>query len=418
MDNLSLAGFIALGLLLASAFFSGTEAALFSLDRVQLRRLERDGRPSSRRVLRFLARPDELLVLILTGNTLVNIGLSVFATSFAVKRFGPRGVEIAILCVTATVLLIGEVTPKTVAVNFPAALSRVLVYPLRFVRRLLYPFILLVTALSNLCLRALRLDPSLLRPSRLFSRGELNELLEGAEGIMTAHESRLVQNILEFSETRATEVMTPRVDMIAAPESMDRAELEALVIRSKHSRLPIYRRTIDEIVGYLPTRDFLLHPERRLSELIRPVMIYPDRAFVSRIFYETQKARVSLVVVVNEYGETIGLLTREDLIEELVGEIYDEFESREEALREVAPGLYSAAGQFNLEELNEALKLDLPIEDAYTLNGFLSGLHGGIPRRGVRIEFEEMEFTVTEISRHRIQRCLIRLPQPKLEAKE
>jgi len=412
MDNLKLVGLVVLGLLLASAFFSGTEAALFSLDRVQLRRLERDGRGSSRRLLRFLARPDELLILILTGNTLVNVGLSALATSLCVRQFGPRGVEIAIALVTATVLVFGEVTPKTVAVNFPEATSRLVVHPLRLVRRLLFPLIALVTALSNLGLRALKLDRSLLRPSRLLSRGELNVLLEGAEGIMTAHESRLVQNILDFSETRAAEVMTPRVDMVVAPETIDRGELEALLVRSKHSRVPIYRRTIDEIIGYLPTRDFLLHPEKRVAELLRPVRFFPDCALVSRVFYETQKSRAAVVVVVNEYGETVGLLTREDMLEELVGEIYDEYESREASLQQLSPGLYSAAGQIHLEELNAALKLDLSLEDAYTLNGLLSGLHGGIPRRNETVMHQGIRFTVTEVSRHRIQRCLIQLPPP------
>lgn len=412
MDSIGLMVPIVAGLLLLSAFFSGSEAALFSLDRVQLRRLERDGRASSRRVLRFLTRPDDLLILILTGNTLVNVGLSVIGTSLCIRLFGERGVEVAILIVTVSVLLVGEVTPKTVAVNFPEQVARLIAWPLRATRWLLYPFILIVTAVSNLCLRLLRLDRALLRPPPFLSRGELNVLLAGAEGIMTAHESRLVQNILEFSSTRAAEVMTPRVDMLAAPESLDRSELQELVVEAKHSRIPIYRRTIDEIIGWLPTRDFLLHPEKRPSELLRPVAIYPDTALVSRIFYETQKNRQSLAIVVNEYGETVGLLTREDLLEELVGEIYDEYESREEALRALGPGVYSAAGQINLEELNQALKLDLPIEDAYTLNGFLTALFGGIPRRGETIAFEGVQFTISEVLRHRIQRCLIRLPEP------
>lgn len=406
---LALIGFLLLG----SAFFSASEAAFYSLDRVQLRRMERDGRASSRRVRRALARPTDLLVTILTGNTLVNVGISVIATGMFVRRFGPGAVGLSILVVTVVVLLVGEVTPKTIAVNFPERIARALSAPIRWVQYLLSPLTWIVSLLSNACLRRLHVDTVGLGPDRWLSRGELNVLLEGADGagIMTEQESQLVQNILDFSSTRAAEVMTPRVDVIAAPEDMDRAELEQLVVSSKHSRIPIYRRTIDEIVGYLPTRDFLLMPEKAQQDLLKPVVIFPDRALVSRIFYETQRARVSLVVLVNEYGETVGLLTREDLLEELVGEIYDEFETREEPLKKLPSGLWSATGQLNLEELNEALELDLPIEDAYTLNGFLTGLHGGIPRKGETLDWHGVEFTIAEISRHRVQRCLIRLPE-------
>lgn len=411
-------------LLLASAFFSGTEAAFFSLNRVQLRRLEQEAGARSRAVVRVLSRPGDFLTTVLVGNNLVNVAISVLATTLALRQFGERGVEIAVAVTTLVVVIFGDITPKTLAVNFPERFSRAAVNIYRVIRVLLAPLVAAVSFLSDLCLRALGLEPLLTNPSRLLSRGELGTILEGAdeEGVMTARESHLVQNILDFTATTAEEIMTPRIDVVAVPENLERARLEERVIAAKHSRVPVYRRTIDEVIGYLPVRDFLLYPERRLSELIRPVAVFPEQARAAKVFYEIQRARTPMVIVVNEYGETVGLLTREDLVEEVVGDIYDEFEPGQEPIRRLSRGRYLTSGQVNLEELNDALDLDLPLEDAVTLSGFLTGLYGGIPRRGERIRWPGVEFRVAEASANRIERVILRLeregPAPAAESEE
>jgi len=399
-------------LLVASALLSATEASFFSLNRVQLRRFERDGRSSSKRVLRLLSKPSHLLVTILTGSTLVNIAFSVVVTTAALRLFGEHGVEIAIVVSTLAILLLGEVTPKTLAVNFPEAFSRTLVHPFRFFSLLLAPFTSFVGVLSDLVLRALGQEKGSSAASPSITRGELDALLQGADrqGIMTPHESRLVQNILQFSSTRAAEVMTPRVDMVAASIDLAPEELAELFAKSKHSRIPIHRGAIDEIFGYVKARDVLLHPASKIEEMVRPIAIYPDAARISEIFYETQRNRAALTIVVNEYGETVGLLTREDLLEELVGEIYDEYELRDEPLRKLGPDRWSAVGQIGLEELNESLGIDLPVEDAYTLSGLIANLAGGIPPRNAVLRYENVVLTVLEVSRHRVQRVQIDAP--------
>jgi len=408
--------FLLLGfLLLTSAFFSGTEAAFFSLTRLHLRRLERDGRRRSRSVLHVLSRPGDLLTTVLVGNTLVNVAISAVATAVLLNRLGARGVEVAVGLCSLAVLFFGEVAPKTVAVNFPEAACRSAVDGYRLARVLLAPLVAVVSSLANLILKGLGLGLLPLSEDRRLSRMELGSLLEGAdeEGVMTARETQLVQNILGFPNTTAEEVMTPRVDMIAAPEDLEPERLEELVAGAKHSRIPVYRGTIDEIIGYLPVRDFLLSPETRLGELIRPVAVFPERARASRIFYEIQKNRTPMVIVVNEYGETVGLLTREDLIEELVGDIFDEFEAGGQEIQRLGPGSYRALGRANLEELGETLSREFPDEDAVTLNGFLTRIHGGIPRKGEEIRWGGLVFTVEEVARHRIQRCFIEAPAPE-----
>lgn len=401
-------------LLLLSGFFSGTEAAFFALNRVQRRRLERDGSAVARLVLDTLSRPTHFLTTVLVGNTLVNVALSVVTTSLFLRWLGDgAGLQVAIPVMTVAVLLFGEVTPKTVAVNHPERVTRVTVRAIRFVQVLLAPVVAAVTFLSDAILRVFGVENGALIQSTALSRGELGSLLEGADrdGVMTARESWLAQNILEFSTTRAEEIMTPRVDMVAASVEMEREELEALVLSARRSRIPIYRRTIDEIDGYLPTRDFLLHPETKVTELIRPVAIFSERALLSQVFYETQKARTPLTVLVNEYGETVGMLTQEDMVEELVGEIHDEFGAKDDELAEIAPGVFTVSGQMNLEELNEASGLSIPDEDTVTLNGFLSALHGGIPAAGEEIVWNGVRFEILEASRHRVLRVRIRVEE-------
>jgi CBS domain containing-hemolysin-like protein len=406
---------VVLGLLLfASAFFSGTETAFFALNRLQVRRMERDGGSRARRVLAVLARPQDLLNTVLVGNTLVNIATTVVVTTLMIDRLGRLGVEVAIAVSTVAVLLLGEVTPKTLAMNYPEAASRNLVYPYRLIHALLAPLVSFVSFLAGLVLALLRIKPIATGPGGLFSRSELGSLFEGAdeEGVMTARESRLVQRILGLSALTAEEIMTPRVDMVAVPEGIDRARLEEIVIAAKHSRIPVYARTIDEIRGYLKVRDFLLDPDRRMADLVRPVAIFPERAPASRVFYEMQRRRTALAVVVNEYGETTGLLTREDAIEEVVGDIYDEYESVRESLVPMGPGEWLAEGRLRLEELNESLAIDLPRDDAVTLSGFLTGIFGHLPARGETTRWDGIEFTALEVSRHRIQRARVRLPRP------
>jgi putative hemolysin len=403
---------VVLGMLLvASAFFSGTETAFFALNRLQVRRMERDGGSRARRVLTVLTRPQDLLNTVLVGNTLVNIATTVVVTTLLIHRLGRLGVEVSIAVSTVAVLLLGEVTPKTLAMNYPEAASRGLVDPYRLVRALLMPLVSFVSFLAGLVLRLLRIRPIAVGPGGLFSRTELGSLFEGAdeEGVMTARESRLVQRILGLSSLTAEEIMTPRVDMVAVPEGIDRDRLEEIVIAAKHSRIPVYDRTIDEIHGYLKVRDFLLDPARRMADLVRPVAIFPERAPASRVFYEMQRSRSALAVIVNEYGETTGLLTREDLIEEVVGDIYDEYESAHEPLVQTAPGEWMAEGSLRIEELNESLGVELPLDEAVTLSGFLTGIFGRLPSRGETIGWNGIEFVVVEVSRHRIQRARVRL---------
>ena len=394
-----------------SALFSGSEAALFSLNRFQRRQIEAEGGRASRAVNRLLASPQHLLSSLLVGNTLVNIAIPAMITSLAIQQFGKGGVEIAILTSSVLILLGGEVLPKTIAVNFPRGFSRVVSIPLRFLLFLLQPLTRIANAAAGGLLRLMG-QPEVkggsdrrVTPSEL--RAAFEEIDDGTE--MSKLESRLVQNILFFPKTTAEEVMTPRVDIVAAPVTATAEELRNLIETTKHSRIPLYEKTLDSIIGHLPSRSFLLDPTMPISRLMRPVLVVPEKAPVDRIFHDLRKGRWRMAVVVNEYGETVGLFTQEDLIEEVIGELSDEYErAAEEEIVHRGEGVFDVRGQASLTDLGAALDRDLPQDQAVTVNGFLCALYGGFPRPGTLLRWDELEFEVLEVARHRIQKVRIR----------
>jgi putative hemolysin len=402
-------------LVLVSALFSGAEAALFSLNQIQIRQIQaRRDRPS-RWVLRLLAKPQRLLNSLLVGNTLVNVALTSVATGIAVHRFGEGGLQLAVVVASLVILLLGEILPKTIAVNFPRSVSRAAAIPLAGLVPLLIPLTTAVAAVAGLLGRMVGLRSLDRGSTRRVTATELRAALEDIDedAGMSRLESRLVQNILDFSRTTAEEVMTPRIDIVAAPLTADKEEFRRTIAESKHARIPLHEGTLDSIMGFLPSREFLLDPSARIANLIRPVLIVPEKAPVDRIFHDLRKGRWKMAVVVNEYGETVGLITLEDLIEEVVGELHDEYEPSVEEIVEVEDGLFEVRGRTSLADLGGRLDMDLPQEQAVTVNGFLCALYGGFPRPGTVLSWESLEFEVLEVARHRIQRARVRNLDPE-----
>ena len=413
MHPLVLIGMVVL--LFGSAYFSGSEAALFSLSRLQIHRLASRRDRASRRIRDLLHDPSETLTTLLVGNNLVNIALSSIATYFflALFRDGHQGeaVEVATVVVTLAVLIFGEITPKTLAVTHNLAMARLVSGSLLATAQILTP---LSKAMHWLALRVLRLirieDRERAGSGTLISRAELHALLEDVDSdssIITRNESRMVQNILGFSKRTAEQIMTPRVDVIDLDLEAPREELIAMMRETRHSRYPAYRHDPDDVLGFVQAKDYLLNPERDLTEMLRPIAFMPESATVSRVFSEMQRAQTAMVVVVNEYGEMVGIITREDVIEEIVGDIYDEFDLEEAPIRKRGEGIFIVSGRTDLADLNADLDLHFPDESAVTLNGFLCEVHGRIPPVGAVIEWEGLRFHVLEVARHQIRKVLV-----------
>ncbi len=395
-------------LLLCSGCFSATETALFSLNRVERRRLKDDKSIRSQLIARALLRPRELLSTVLFGNTLINVATSATATILFQRLLQAHSLTAAIVVDTLLVLFIGDIIPKTIAVNQARPLAHAAIKPLHFFAKLSRPVVGIFDRLARWILRVLKVPEE---AGGALSPSELEVLFEeaGRKKTITAEERRIARNIMRFSETTAEEIMTPRVDVVAAPLGATREELEQVMIEARHSRIPIYEEGVDHIVGFVSTKEFFLNPDREIRELLKPVAIFPEGARIPRVFRYMQKNFLNMAVIVNEYGVTSGIVTMEDLVEEIVGEIYDEYEKAEELIRPVGPDEWLVLCRAPIEEVNEACGLNLPEVDSVTLNGYLCDQFGEIPGPGQTIERNGARFTIVESKRRRIVSCQIKL---------
>ena len=394
-------------LLLCSGCFSGTETALFSLNRIERRRLKEDKSVRSQLIVRALQRPRELLSTILFGNTLINVATSVTATLLFQRFLKTHSLTAAIVVDSLLVLFIGEIIPKTIAVNQAMPLSRVAIKPLHFFAKLSGPVVRIFDLAAHGILRVFKVPEE---AGGGLSPSELEVLFEeaGRKETITAEEKRIARNIMRFSETTAEEIMTPRVDVAAAPLSITREGLEQVMIESRHSRIPIYEEGVDHIVGFISTKEFFLNPDREIRKLLKPVAIFPEGARIHRVFRYMQKNLLNMTVIVNEYGVTSGIVTMEDLVEEIVGEIYDEYEKAEELIKSVGLDEWLVLCRASIEEVNEACGLNLPEADSVTLNGYLCDQFGEIPAPGRTIERNGARFTIAESKRRRIGSCRLK----------
>lgn len=394
------------GLLCASGGFSSTETALFSLSRVERRQLKEESSLRLQLIATVLQRPRKLLSTILFGNTLVNVATASVSTLLFERLLSSHSVAAAIVVDTALVLVFGEILPKTIAVNAPMPIARAMIMPIHLFSRATAPVVGIFDRAAKGVLRLLRVPEE---SGSALSPRELSLLFEeaGRRKAISAHETAMARNIIEFSETTADQIMTPRVEMVAASMDTPKDAIRALMIKARRSRIPIFDGDVDNIVGFLGSKEFLLSADRETRELLKPVAIFPEGAKLHRVFRHMQKQRINMAVVVNEYGETAGILTMEDLIEEVVGEIYDEYEKEELLIRRVRPGEWIVRARAPLADVNEACGLALPDAEAVTLNGYLCDEFGEIPAPGRQLEREGVRFTVLESLRRRIVRVRI-----------
>lgn len=408
--------FLAFGLLVLialSATFSGSETALFSLNRLQLRRFERSGSRRERLVAAVVSRPERLLAGILLGNTVVNVASS--SVSLALLRrlegylFGLDPVSTSVVVATAVLLVAGEILPKGLAVHWPERVAPTLITVLSPLLKILTP---VAELLARLARRLLRAVGAVEEKGQSMERGELQilfeDIQEGKE--FTADEGLIASNLFEFFETRAYEVMTPRVDMVGVNVDLGPEAFHEAVIAARHSRVPVYRDNWDQVIGFLNAKEYLLEPDLQLDDLLRPVRFVPERARLSRVLADMQSQRLNLVIVVNEYGGTAGIITQEDIAEEVVGEIFNEQEIEEAAeLEQTDAGVWKVAGLLSLHDMAEAMAITLPTGPAETVAGRVAYLLGRPPRRGDRVEDGQLAYRVLQVRRHRAQRVEVSL---------
>ncbi|GAA6733395.1 hemolysin family protein [Thermus oshimai] len=397
-------------LLVLSAFFSASETAFTTLYPWKVRELaERKNGP-----FRLLAQDiTRFLTTILVGNNLVNIAATALVTDLATRAFGSTGVGIATGLMTFLILFFGEITPKSLAVHHAEALARVAAWPIYFLSVLFYPLGRFFSLVSGALLRLLGLEP---RDTPLVSEDELRLILAGAEesGTIEAQEEEMIHSILELEETPVREIMTPRVEMVAIEAEATLEDFLHLFREHRYSRVPVYRESVDHIVGVAYAKDLLdFYCEedlkgRTVVSIAHPPYFVPENMDAWSLLREMKRRKVHMAIVVDEFGGTAGLVTLEDVMEEIVGEIYDETDEPEDAaIRRLPDGALSIQAQTPIDEVSEALGVELPEGEYDTLSGFLYERFGRIPSVGESVEWAGFRFLVESADQRRIERVRV-----------
>jgi CBS domain containing-hemolysin-like protein len=409
--------------LVFSAFFSSSETALTALSDVRLEQLL-ERHPRWARSLRVWRRnPNGVLTTILIGNNLFNITASALATDLASLYFvGASAIPIAIGIMTFLLLFIGEITPKTFARTYSEALAPLLMNLVIAFHVLFFPVGWVITGFLRGMIRLL---------GGRERRGNLTEediefivSLGRRQGIIDKEKEHLLSSIFEFTDTTAREIMVPRTDMVAVEVGSPYETVVELVLQTGFSRIPVFEGAIDKIVGIFYTKNLITPPKREeregfLASRMRPPVFVPESKKISELLKMFQKERIHMALVVNEFGGTEGIVTLEDVIEELLGEIHDEFDVSEERLVRTSGGDYIADARVGVEELEEELAIEFPSERDYeTLGGFLMELSGEVPPKDWKHDFGGYCFQVTEADPHRVLKVQISLVQLDADGRE
>jgi len=399
-------------LVIVSALLTGAEAAYFSLGRARLRRLAEKQDAERGALQPLLARPHDLLVTILVGITLANIGASALAASIAASLFGPAGLAVAIGAMTILLVVFGEVLPMSLAVDHPERYSAWVSRPVTWLSALLWPVRKVLGALTTMTLRLLGSERPRGEPE--ISEEELRTLVDvGArEGVVDRTEREMIHKVFDLEDTVIREVMVPRPDMFCLDVATPSADILLLLRENVHSRVPVFEETVDHIVGVLYTKDLLPHlaglpPGFDLRAHLHPPYFVPESKRADALLREFQAKKLHLAIVVDEYGGTAGLVTLEDLLEELVGEIRDEFDEEERLIQKVDATSYRVAGKLPIDELNAATGLRLPNDAFDTVGGWVLDLFGRVPNRGEKSQAGEVTVTVEKVERTRVIEVLI-----------
>lgn len=389
-----------------SAFFSASETALFSLDIIKIKRLSQEGKNTDA-MLRLLENPLRCLTTILAGNALVNIAITSILTVLFIDWFGDKGVGIAIGVATIVLLLFGEVTPKTIAIHNSERLAYLFAGPLYFFHRLIAPFLFLATRICDAIILAFHWQP---RKEPTLTEEEFRTVIElgHRHGVVAKSEKEMVVSILELTTTTAREIMTPRTDIKALSLDADRGSALHLAARVKHARLPVYRDSLDNILGSIETKDLFLEEGKSLGELVRPVEFVPVTKKIDELLGDFTKKGARVAIVVDEYGGTSGLVTMEDILEEVFGEIEDELKTKEELVIEAGPGVFRLSGRAPIYKVNEDCRLEIPPGDYETIAGYLLFVFGKIPAEGEEVTSAGGVFTIEKLSGRRIKTVLFK----------
>lgn len=395
-----------------SAFFSGSETALMALDRSRVSYLVEKKRPGAAELSKMLQQPDWLLGGLLIGNNIANIALSVLATTFFVRIYGERGDLLTIAVLTPMVLIISEVCPKTFAARRAELVAFFVRRPIQLILWLLSPFIWLVTRFSLVLTKLFKADAE--QPHMSADEIQTMIALGAKTGSVPGEQHQMLHGVFELSQIRVRDVMIPRTEVDGVEFSAGFAEILAQITAATHSRFPVYKGDTDNIVGLIHSKDILRYinkPEEfDMLKVMREPYFVPEVKQVQALLQAFRRRRVHLAVVLDEYGGVEGIVTLEDVLEEIVGEIQDEYDAEEPGITAIGGGAYLIDGGISLRAFNRRFNREINEDEATTVAGLMLSRLGSIPDEGQSCQVDDMTLTAHKVVMHRIEMIELQLP--------
>lgn len=404
-------------LLCLSAFFSSSETALTTVNQIRMRTLADNGDKRAARVLRVTGNPGKMLSAILIGNNIVNLSASSISTSLAIHLFGNTGAGIATGILTFLILIFGEVTPKTMATIKADSMSLTVAAPIGLLMKILTPVIFIINKLSLGLMFLLHVN--IKDAQKKMTEEELRTIVDVSQenGVIEHEERDMIHNLFDFGDAEAKEIMVPRIDMTFVQADATYQEVLDIFRQDMFTRLPVYEDSTDNVIGIINMKDFLLQndtPEFSVRNLLREPYFTYEHKNTADLFLEMRKSSISLAIVLDEYGVTAGLITLEDLLEEIVGEIRDEYDADEEDdITRISDREFYVLGSANLNDVSEALSLHFTSDDYDTIGGYCLGLLDHLPEKNeIILTDNNILIRIDRMEKNRIERIYIRLPEP------
>ena len=406
-----------IALLVLSALFSSSETALTTGNRIRIRTLAGQGDKRAMTLLAVLQNPEKMLSVILIGNNVVNLYASSLATTVTLSLFGSKLVGVATGILTLAVLVFGEVAPKTMASRNAEQIALRAAGPVKCLMWLFTPLVFVVNNLARLVMKLFGAD----RPGKreLMTAEELRTIVQVGheDGVIENSERKMIDNVFDFGDRSARDIMIPRIDMTCIDVEAGYDELMEVVREEKYTRIPVYKESADTIVGILNIKDLLFRAQDkpfRIAELMRKPLFTYEQKKTSELMVEMRKNYTNLAIVLDEYGVTAGMVTMEDILEEIVGEIRDEYDRDEEkSIRRIAPNTYLIEGNVKIDDVNEVLQLHLASEDYESIGGYVLEQLEHFPKEGECVTKGGISFTVTRMEQTRIAEVKLSLAPEK-----
>lgn len=392
---------------MGSAFFSSSETALISLNVFKIRQMEENGVENSSLVRRLTDDIGKVLTTILIGNNIVNIVTTTIATIFFTDLLGSSGAVVSTIILTLTILIFGEVTPKNIATSSSEKLALKVAKPIKFFDFILKPLSFFLQAITNFLTKIIIGESS--QKGDLVTEEDLKTIVDVSEeqGVINDQESEIINNVFEFGDSDVEDIMTARTNMEAIAVDMEDKELKDFLKNCKHSRIPVYGKSIDNIIGILHMKDIVAFiaedKDLNIEEMVRPAFYVYDNMHIFDLFKSMRGENVSLAIVIDEYGGTSGIVTIEDIVEELVGEIEDEYDTHLETILKINDKEYLVNPSIHINDFNDYFDTDIEQIKNDSIGGYLIDNLGRIPKLGDTIEVSGIKMSVLQIDRYKLE---------------